>query len=118
MTLALPLSQVYSTLHPLTDPAPPPEDGLGEDPAHVSAPPTAKVGSLQQHSTLSMVMRTKESERDQVGLRWGCRGEAEGGAAVGGAWGGTEGGAAVLDCFIVCECGVWWHTQVLLAHTV
>ena len=78
MTLALPLSQVYSTLHPLTDPAPPPEDGLGEDPTHVSAPPTAKVGSLQQHSTLSMVMRTKEAERDQVGLGWSCRGGAAG----------------------------------------
>ena len=78
MTLALPLSQVYSTLHPLTDPAPPPEDGLGEDPTHVSAPPTAKVGSLQQHSTLSMVMRTKEAERDQVGLGVGLQWEGLG----------------------------------------
>ena len=60
-------SQVYSILHAHTDPAPPPEDGLDEDPTHVSAPPPARAGSLQQCSTLSVVMRTQEAQRDQVG---------------------------------------------------
>ena len=63
-----PHSQVHNILHRPTDTTPPPEDGLGEEPAHASAPPP-RVGSLQQHSTLSVVMRTQEAERDQVGLQ-------------------------------------------------